>query len=169
MKLFHDGSKCLNVILIVCNLPIVSTLSARSCSNFAAAGVAEPLGMSEADAMRRRMQLTLSAEVPLLSVICFVRPTMPASLKAANPVDSLDPPRSGTTLSASNRSVKLSPLPVGLYRSLTTSWRHTDRTYVFGLCPRQPRLVPNPASWPDSYIRLSPNTNPSPDPTLPQP
>ncbi len=36
--------------------------------------------MSEADAMRRRMQLTLSAEVPLLSVICFVRPPMPVFL-----------------------------------------------------------------------------------------
>jgi len=29
--------------------------------------------LSEADAMRRRMQLTLSVEIPLLSIICFVR------------------------------------------------------------------------------------------------
>lgn len=28
--------------------------------------------MTEAEAMRRRMQLTLSAEIPILSIICFV-------------------------------------------------------------------------------------------------
>lgn len=31
------------------------------------------LVMTEVEAMRRRMQLTLSAEIPVLSIICFVR------------------------------------------------------------------------------------------------
>ena len=64
--------------------------------------------------MRRRMQLTLSAEVPLLSVICFVRPAAPPARHLCRKL-SLTPRRRSVLCKRSARFVESSPAALQPY------------------------------------------------------